>query len=647
MNKTSKKIVESYLQKYLEYQRPDIKINNSKLFECPFSHEHEDKDIKPSCKLYTKYGYKLKCFNSSHRDSLDIFAVFRKFEPSMASFKDEEIAEYLINLLDIKTNEKIDELFNTYYESEFYLIPLQSGHKDTKEKPKGADENKKPLSGISWVKTASNNITQWKEWYEAKLNFGLALGKISKVIAIDIDSDETLEKMKSKMGDTAVQTTTKGFHFLYQYEEWMDNINHINLRSKGYEMEFRANNAYIAIAPSSIRGEERKWNGNKIIKMPDELKEFLQKLIDKSTEITSEEDKLQELFKSGDLNVKSPLKGLDGECNDTFIKLGGLLRKRMSAKQVEWSLYNFNKLLERPMDYKHLKAMLYQLKKYDDFDKKEIANDVLEHLKLLETSTARGLKDSLGYEMKTIEEVLAYLVKEEQIKKSGKIYKFIPKIEWETDFISTGEPLNFEIPYFGKYARFDSGSMIVIGASTGKGKTHLACNLLKEFKDINIVPNYISTEAGSKFGIISATLGLNVGDYKFIRTPDASTVELEDNTVTIIDWLKPPNSEYHKTDTIYEALNGQLVKHGGLLIIMVQLRKEGTFFASDLFDFYCSLVATYNWTKLKYLNDEVSYDSENTFFKTEKIRDSKSGQQYITIPTHFNKTTKRITLRGQ
>ena len=645
MNKDTKKVITSYLQKYLEYKRPDIKINNSKLFICPFAHEHGDKDTKPSCKIYTKYGHVLKCFNASHRDSLDIFKVFRKLESDMASFNDDDIAEYLTNLLDIKTNEKIDALFNGYYESGFHLIPIQSGHKDTKENSKGADENKKPISGISWKKTTSNNISQWKEWYDAKLNFALVLGKISDTIAIDIDSDKTLEIMKPKMDTTAVQTTSKGFHFLYKYEDWMDDIQHINLRSKGYEMEFRANNSYIVIAPSSVRGEERKWNGNKIVKMPLELKEFLQGLIDKQSKVISEEDKLVDLFKSGDLNVKTPLKGLDGECNDTFIKLGGLLRKRMSAKQVEWGLYNFNKILDKPMDYKHLKQMSYQLKKYDDFDKKEIAKDVLEHLKLLETSTARGLKDSLGYEMKTIEEVLAYLVKEEKIKKCNKVYKYIPKIDWETDFMSTGVPLNFEVPYFGKYARFDSGSMIVIGASTGRGKSHLACNLMNEFKKLNIIPNYICTEAGSKFGIISATLGLKVGDYKFIRIPDASTIELEDNAVTIIDWLKPPNSEYNKTDTLYEALNGQLVKHGGLLIIMVQLRKEGTFFASDLFDFYCSLVATYNWTKIKCLNDEVIYDSENTFLKTEKIRDSKSGQQHIVIPTHFNRETKVITLR--
>lgn len=635
MTKDTKRLIASYLQKYLEYKRPDIKIGKDNLFECPFADEHKDKDKKPSCKIYSKYGYKLKCFNSSHGELGNIFDVFRKYESSMASFSDEDIVEYLTKLLDIQENKDVDELFTMYSNSGFGLIALQPNSKN-------------PVSGQSWLKNTSYDINIWKEWYDNNLGFGLRLGQASNVVAIDIDSQETLKKMKNMMGNTAMQSTLRGFHFLYSYEEWMSNIQHINFRNKGYEMELRANNAYIVVAPTIVDDYKRKWNDIEITQMPKELKDLLLSLIDKPKKEKTLDESIKEAINKEDIGIKNGLVGLDGECNEAFIKLGGLLRKKLSPEQVEWSLYNFNKLLADPMDNKSIKAMGYQLKKYDNFDKKELAEQVLNHLKILETSTARDLRDSLKQDKKDIEEVLSYLVKEEKLRKYGRVYKYIPKVDWETDFMDMNKSLKIEVPYFDKYARFENGSMIIIGASTGQGKTTLACNFIKKFVDKDIVPYYLCTEAGSRFKLVTARLGMKVGDYKFKITNNATDIELEDNAVTILDWLKPNESNYAMMDTIMERLNNQLVKHGGLLIVFVQLRKDnGVFFAPDLIDFYASLVAKYRWTKLKQTNGEVIYDNENTSFKTEKIRDSKCGQQYITIPIFFNKETKLITLRGE
>ena len=189
--------------------------------------------------------------------------------------------------------------------------------------------------------------------------------------------------------------------------------------------------------------------------------------------------------------------------------------------------------------------------------------------------------------------------------------------------------------------------MIVLGSRTGQGKTHICCNLIKGFVDQGLYPHLLCTEAESKFGIISATLGLKVGDYAFKLVRDPSNIELKDDTVTIIDWLKAPDSDYTKMESIYERLNEQLRKHKGVLIVLAQLKSDtGKFYAEDMTEFYASFVAKYFWTPIKNANGEIyDWDSQNTAFHTQKIRDSKSGKQHIIIPTYYSMQNKTLTIR--
>jgi len=644
VNIDKKKHIQSYLQKYIELKFPDIQMQKNKLFDCPFKEEHRNNDSNPTCQISPEHDYQLKCFHESHGTIGDVFAIVRKVEPAMASLSDDDIGEYLVHLLDIQTNEEIEKLFNLYSNSKFKLFPCQSGHQDTKANPRGADDNKKPVSGVSWLKAVSDNLAQWWEWHDAKLNFALALGEVSGCVALDIDSDVTMQTMKGRVGETATQKTARGYHFLYQYEEWMKDVTHINFRKTGYDMGLRANHAYIIVAPSSVRGEKRVWNNQRIIKMSEELKALFLDLISKTKSNSpkaSDSEKLENTHLSGDLI------GLEGICNSTFTQMGGLLSKTMPLKYVEKSLLTFNRLLKEPMQFTDVKRMMYQIKKYRSYDKQELLEELLEHLNVVEQSTSRDLQASLGHEKKDIEEVLKYLVDEGKVIKHRNIYRITNDVEWEEDFMTVSSPLPFTVPFFDEYARFSNGSLIVLGAKTGQGKTHICCNLIKRFVEQGIYPHLLCTEAESKFGIISATLGLKVGDYAFKLVRDPSNIELKDKTVTIIDWLKAPESDYTKMESIYERLNEQLRKHKGILIVLAQLKSEsGKFYAEDMTEFYASFVAKYFWTPIKNANGEVyDYDSENTVFKTQKIRDSKSGKQHIIIPTRYSMENKTLTVR--
>jgi len=638
MNKDLRNTIKSYVAEYLMYHFPQLKIKKTNLFSCPFKHEHEYNNGKDSCKIYPQFGYKVKCYHCGELGN--IFDIFRRLEPDMKNFTEKQIADYLIHLLDIKLNEQIDTLLEKYYNSGFYLIPLQPNSKN-------------PVQGESWKKNITNDIKQWKEWVEAGLGLGLVCGKVSKVITIDIDTKEIPKEIKDIMNGTLIQETKKGWHILYEYDECFDYVNHQNFRRKGYEIDFRANNSYIVVAPTIVDDYTRTWNDKKICKIPDKLKKFLLELIDKdkSENKNNDEDEIQKAIDEENIELKGLIQ--EGSRDDELTKIGGIFRKQMNLPQVLSVLLFINKnFCKPPLSFNQVKKIAYSLNKYDTYDKKNLAKEILTHLKLesVRFANTSEISKSLGYTKKEIEDVLDYLVREQKVQKIGKQFKALNKIEWVDDFMDRGKPLEFTIPYFDKYARFRNGALIVIGGKSGKGKTTLSCNFIKQFVDQGIKPYYISTEAGSNFDIISASLGLKEGDFylppknKFI---DPFSIELEDNAVTIIDWLRPTDSDYAKTDTLYEKINNQLTLHGGCVIAFAQMKNETEMYAEQMIHAYASLVGKYYWSKhVNSKTKEITYDAENTYFRTEKIRDSKSGLQYINIPTFFNKETKLITLRS-
>ena len=75
------------------------------------------------------------------------------------------------------------------------------------------------------------------------------------------------------------------------------------------------------------------------------------------------------------------------------------------------------------------------------------------------------------------------------------------------------------------------------------------------------------------------------------------------------------------------------------VIILTQIRKSNSeWFAPDQVEEFASLACKYLWG-----NNGV--DAENTHFQTTKIRDSKIGKQFHTIPTYFNQKTKILEIR--
>ena len=642
-----RKTYQSFVLDYLKMNIDNFQISNKNgknLFTCPLCKEHEKEPI--TANLFPKDSYNVYCFDPEHKQLGDIFSMVKIFEPEMKNLSDDEIGQYLETIFDIKTDEKVNKLLAMYHNLGWSLVPIAKGGKE-------ANIEKE------WQLKIHKNIAEWQDWLDAGLNLGVNCN-LSGVTILDIDAmptkmkkkwyagklseeekkealkikKENVEKALNLLGNpkTLSQDSLGGIHLFFFNES---DLPKTNIDLEGIHIDIETKEGQVLVEPSIVDGEGRKMNELPIIKMPEKIKKLVLGKV-KTTKKTEEIPNIE----------AEKIKGLDGDCNNSFIQLGGMLRKKLNVKQTEYALQLINQnLLDDPMENKAVRSMCRSIEKYHEIDMEDLADKVIERLEKIEEASIRDLTYSLRQEQKDIEDVLRYLVDADRIYKKGFKYKLFAKAKWNTEFVDASKLLDFKVPYFDKYAIIRNSDMIVIGGKTGSGKSFLALNIIKKLIDQGINPNYISSEPGNRFAKIAMGLGLKEGDFKWCNHYRPEQVELEDNAVTLVDWLLPNN--YAETDKLYSSFAQQLDKHGGLLFIFAQLRKNGEWFAKDMIDFFASLTCSYNLGSFTDKSGNLIIDRENTHFLTSKIRESRTGRQIIKIPTKFDKETKIVGLRDE
>lgn len=646
MDNRTKKLIQSYILKYLELNIDGFKItgkNGKNLFKCPLCKDHPNEEL--TANIFPVNSHKVYCFDPQHKNLGDIFSMVKIFEPGMKELNEDEIGKYLADLLKIKTNDKIQKLLTLYESINWSLVPLRKGGKE-------ADVEKE------WQLKEHRNKREWEQWIENGLNIGVNHA-LSNLLTIDIDAmdsatkkkwyagelseqekevaikerDEKLAKVLKILGEpeplTLHQRSLGGIHLFFKADA---EILKTFIEIEGVHVDIETGGAQIVLEPSIVNGESRKIYGEQVAELPSIIKEQILKVREKIPESKLVDEDLGKIT------------GLEGICNNVFIKVLGQLRKFMPVSSVERTAYLINEqMLDDPMDKKSLRGMVREIEKYHQVDLEELSKKIIERLEKIEEASIQDLTYSLRQERKDIEDALRYLCDKDLVYKRGSRYKLIPKIEWRTDFLSVGTPITYRIPWFSKFADFDDGNMLVLGGKSGSGKTHIVANMILQFKEQGIKPCLISTERGSKIGLVCATLGINEGDYEFYNTTKPWLVPFKKNAVTIIDWLKPPKSDYAKTDLVYESINEQLTIKGGNVIVFAQLRRtNGEFFATDQIDQYAALCAYFRHPDKSDGQGNIIVDNENPYWETRKIRAAKTGQQIITIPLLYDRKTKRL-----
>jgi hypothetical protein len=606
------------LNKIPEYIKLKNWEHNKHLMKCPVcQHEQLSAQVIPNT-------YKIKCYNCNKKYTLITFV--RKLEPEKAEATQEEILVYLkdllkVNVLTTSEEDKVNLHFELFEKESFSLLPVQRN-------------GKRPIE-TGWTSTEHKVKAEWLEWLKTGLNVGVRTGMVSNVTVLDIDTKEIPEELKQYLGKTLTQVTTKGYHLFFKYEKDLPKT-----RIDELKLDIENDGGQVVVYPSKVEDKERTFFAIQPVEtMPLELKTYitakLPTMIVKTFSEKMKEEIDTENFKINMENLKLKSEGLQGCCNVEFAKLGGVLRKNLSLPQVEYTLRVINRLmLDQPMAERDISSMVRQLDKYASYDEKELSYEVIKYLKDTEYADRTDITKAMGEPAKRIANVLNYLVREGYILKRGRNYCAVKKLDWQTALVNIGKPVGFKVPYFDDVAKFNYGDLIVIGASSGVGKTHVAMNMVKRFVDQGIKPYYISRETGSRFAKIALQLGLQEGDFGHKFCGDPTKIEFEKGAVTIIDWLLP--QDYAKTDQIFDYFSQLLEKTQGFLIVFVQLRKEtNEWYAKDQIEFFPALTT-------KYAYDNVA-DGSRGSFEICKIREGVQAKKHVVkIPCRYDWDTKQL-----
>jgi hypothetical protein len=136
---------------------------------------------------------------------------------------------------------------------------------------------------LEWQKVATTDAAQIKTWWSKwqGANIGIATGKGSNVIVLDVDAnkggDVSLSELfeNSEIPETLTAKTGNGFHFFFQTVADVDIKNSVVKIGEG--LDIRGENGFVVAAPSLHRnGNRYSWmSKSKPCVLPDFLKEKL------------------------------------------------------------------------------------------------------------------------------------------------------------------------------------------------------------------------------------------------------------------------------------------------------------------------------------------------------------------------------------
>jgi hypothetical protein len=522
------------------------------------------------------------------------------------------VIDEVCKLMNLKrpNTKKIEQFLQYYGDNHFDIVVLAKNQKIPIEK--------------DWLNKEHRDITDWKNWLDCGLNIGVKTGQKSSITVIDIDTGEIPESIQKVLGTPIIQRTKQGWHLFYKY------VDLPTTRIDDLKIDILNDGKQCVVYPSVVEGIERDFQGEFILtEMPTALKTLLEEKL--SVPVRTFSEKMAEEIQSGDFSFDL-IK--EGNRHNIFMHLGGILRKELNIAQTENVLRIFNSHFCNPrLDQRDFTAIVKSLDRYDVFDDRELASKVLNYLRVVEETSARDVKDALGEKKERIDKVLSYLVKEGYIiKKSRGIFQVLKKAEWKEVLIEEDKRINWKMPYFYDKAIFRYGDMIIIGGTPKVGKTHIAMNIAKQFVNQGITPYYVSLESGNRFISIALTLGLKPGDFKWCIHFNPQQIELEKNAVTIIDWLLP--NDYSETDKLFKHFAEQLVKNGGILIVFVQLKYDGKFFAENMISMFPALITRYLY--------DAEHEGESGHFTLDYIREPLEKKKREKIPCRYLFETKEL-----
>jgi len=121
-------------------------------------------------------------------------------------------------------------------------------------------------------------LTQWFE-VESHNGLGLATGKVSGLVVVDVESNATEEDIKGIESTMVSNTISGGKHF---YFRWAHDIRN-TVKIEGKPIDFRGDGGYVVLPPSSYGERKYSWDKSEIENLT-ELPAWLETMLTTRTE---------------------------------------------------------------------------------------------------------------------------------------------------------------------------------------------------------------------------------------------------------------------------------------------------------------------------------------------------------------------------
>lgn len=627
--------------KIFEYMEKKVKgftkINKGGkiLFTCPKTHLVKKEGV--NCTVVPG-SEKIQCLDCGFKGN--IFDVVRLLEPEWKNKSDAEITDYLINSMKVDMYKELDY----YADYGFSCVPV-------------ARNGKKPIE-TNWTEISHKDKVSFIKWLNNGLNLGIRTGEVSGITVIDVDNKECkiqdeverkeyeesrkafieiLDKSKTLMQNS----TNGGRHYIFKYDKDIPQTVDI----AGIKIDTRNDGGQFLCSPSVIDGKPYSWInlGVKIVPMSEELKHNLLELLEvkkgRSENIPNEDDRGL-LAKSEGIGSAAKIElvnnNLDGCCNDTFVRLGGILINKFSANDTEFVLKLLNRqLLQNPIKEKEIEAMLGSLSGYKVSDEETSEKAIYHFLRQMQSDVDANdvikgcFSGDRGKEPLVYKYLSKFVTEGRAIRMGRGRYKWREKIEWNDKFPTQGKEYKYKIPFFNEVSNFETGNIIMIGGKTGQGKTHQSMNIIKEMIAQGVKPYYVYSEAGSGWLRIANKLGIPEGSFFRSYHSNPLSIEIEPDSFTIIDWLLVEDKSI--TDVVFKHINEEMERKGGILIVLSQLKEDYSWFAPNMCKDYPALAA-------RYIFD--SEDGKMGHFQIDKMRSPKGDYRSYHLDATYDHTTK-------
>jgi len=587
-------------------------------FKCPKCR------INRRCYLMPDMSNSITCISCGFTTKT-ILDVVRLLEDDKREYSDKDIIKYLIELFNLKviSEDTVNEHFDFYIKHGFDLVPIVRNDKRPIEK--------------EWQNKEHKDKDEWKTWLEQGLNIGIKTGIRSKITVIDIDIKPAPEELKKYFVDAIVQETQNGYHLIYLYSS---DLPKTAFNYKEGHVDIENNGGQVVVFPSIANNCRRTFEdiSKELKPIPEDFKKFLLENT-KNRTLTSFGNGIKENIVVGE-NELGVVK--EGGRNNTLIHIGGVLRKKLNLTDTSYVLNFINKNFCKPsLDKKDLGNIIGQLDKYVSLDEQGLAQRIIDYLKIAEEANTTDLKEITGESKENVKKACSYLINEGFIIKKRTYYHIIKKIEWKDTFMDDGKPIDYEMPYFEDLMQFREGDITVIGAKSKVGKTHIALNIIKRLIKQGKKPYYINLESGNRFSIISRSLCLAEKEFWNATHFSPEEIDIEKNSITIIDWLLP--KDYSETDKLFQNFTKQLLKNGGNLIIFVQLKTNGEFFAENMIAMFPAFVCRYFYC----LGENKVEDPTKGYFQVDYIREAKGSFKQGKIPCRYDWSSKELIMEEE